>query len=98
MLVAAATVPIVLVARLVSVGAPLLLLRPVQDLGAGALPILWWGGLRGGVSIALALSIAPGPYQELILTATYANVFFSVVVQGITIGRVVARYREGEPA
>ncbi len=98
MLVAVATVPVVLVARLVSVGVPLLLLRPVQNLGAGALPILWWGGLRGGISIALALSIAPGPYQELILTATYATVFFSVLVQGTTIGRVAARYRRGEPA
>ena len=93
MLVAAAVVPIVLVARAVSVAAPLLLLRPFQRLGSGAFPILWWGGLRGGISIALALSLAPGPFQELILAATYVTVVFSVMVQGTTIGRVAARYR-----
>ena len=93
MLVAAATVPVVLAARLISVAAPLTLLRPIQSLGTGALPILWWGGLRGGISIALALSIPKGPHQELILAATYAVVFFSVLVQGSTIGRVAARYR-----
>ncbi len=97
MLLAAATIPIVLAARIVSVAAPLTLLRPFQSLGAGSLTILWWGGLRGGISIALALSIPVGPYQELILAATYAVVVFSVLVQGSTIGRVAARYRlEGE--
>ncbi len=95
MLVATAAIPIVLVARLVSVAVPLALLHPVQSLGRGALPILWWGGLRGGVSIALALSIPTGPYQELILASTYAVVFFSVLAQGSTIGRVAARYRVG---
>jgi monovalent cation:H+ antiporter, CPA1 family len=93
MLLAASTVPIVLVARLLSVALPLSLTRARESLGRGALPILWWGGLRGGISIALALSIPAGPFQELILAATYATVFFSVLVQGTTIGRVAARYR-----
>ena len=93
MLVAIATIPIVLLARLLSVGTPLLLLYRIHNLGPGSLPILWWGGLRGGISIALALSIPAGPNQELILTATYVVVFFSVLAQGSTIGRLARRYR-----
>ena len=98
MLVALATIPIVLFARLISVGLPLLVLSRVHGLGRGSLPILVWGGLRGGISIALALSIPAGPYKALILAATYAVVFFSVLVQGSTIGRLARRYRSDEPA
>ena len=93
MLIAAATIPIVLVGRLISVSLPLLLLRRVHGLGRAALPILWWGGLRGGISIALALAIPKGSAQEPILAATYAVVFFSVLVQGSTIGRLARRYK-----
>ena len=96
MLIAAATIPIVLVARLVSVSLPLLLLSRVHGLGRAALPILWWGGLRGGISIALALAIPKGSAQELILASTYAVVFFSVLVQGSTIGRLARRYKPDE--
>ena len=96
MLVALAVVPIVLLARLVSVGGPLLVLYRISSLGRGALPILVWGGLRGGISIALALSIPKGPNQELILAATYAVVVFSVLVQGATIGRLARRYKPEE--
>ena len=96
MLIGAATIPIVLAARFVSVGLPLLLLYKINDLGRSAMPILVWGGLRGGISIALALSIPAGPYQELILTATYAVVFFSVLAQGSTIGYLARRYKPDE--
>ena len=96
MLFGAATIPLVLLARLISVGLPLMLLHRIQELGRAALPVLWWGGLRGGISIALALSIPKGPNQELILTATYAVVFFSVLVQGSTIGRLARRYKPEE--
>ena len=96
MIVAVATIPIVLLARLISVGAPLIVLSRINNLGRGTLPILWWGGLRGGISIALALSIPAGPYQELILAATYAVVFFSVLVQGSTIGRLARRFKPEE--
>ena len=96
MIVAVATIPIVLLARLVSVGAPLFALSRIHNLGRGTLPILWWGGLRGGISIALALSIPQGPYQEMILASTYAVVFFSVLVQGSTIGRLARGYKPDE--
>ena len=98
MLVALTTIPIVLAARFLSVGLPLLVLTRVHTLGRGSLPILVWGGLRGGISIALALSIPAGPYQELILAATYAVVVFSVLVQGSTIGRLARRYRPDDNA
>ena len=98
MLVALATIPIVLLSRLISVGLPLIVLTRVHTLGRGSLPILVWGGLRGGISIALALSMPGGPYQELVLAATYAVVVFSVLVQGSTIGRLACRYRPDHAA
>lgn len=96
MLIALAVIPIVLAARFASVGGPLMVLYRISGLGRGSLPILVWGGLRGGISIALALSIPKGPNQELILAATYAVVFFSVLVQGSTIGRLARRYKPEE--
>ena len=99
MALAVATIPIVLAARFIAVGMPLFLLKRIQNLGPAAVPLLWWGGLRGGISIALALAIPKGPAQELILAATYACVIFSVLVQGSTIGRLARRYKplEDEP-
>ena len=49
-----------------------------------------WGGLRGGISVALALSIPSGPEREALLTVTYIIVVFSILVQGLTIERLVA--------
>ncbi|MCH7500054.1 MAG: cation:proton antiporter, partial [Nitrospinae bacterium] len=50
-----------------------------------------WGGLRGGISVALALSLPPSPQRELILMMTYVVVVFSILVQGLTIGKLVQR-------
>jgi len=80
---------IVLVARAASVGFSALLIRPRRRFERGALVALTWGGLRGGISIALALSLPPGPERQLILTATYVIVVFSVLVQGLTISRLI---------
>ena len=66
--------------------------------GSGALPILWWGGLRGGISIALALSLPEGLTRDLLLAATFAAVLFSVLVQRATLGRVIARYQTPKTA
>ena len=82
-------VPLVLLARLFSVGLPVSLLRPLRRFSPGAVRVLTWGGLRGGVSVALALSLPPGPERDLILTLTYVVVVFSVLVQGLTVGPVV---------
>lgn len=80
------SIPLVLFARLMAVGLPFALLRRFTPFTRGALPVLVWGGLRGGISIALALSLPDGQMKELILTATYVVVIFSVVVQGATMG------------
>ena len=88
--IAFAAVPLVLVARALSVGAPLMTLGRRLPLRAN-LPVLVWGGLRGGISIALALSLPTGPERPVLLTSTYVVVLFSVLVQGLTVGRLIAR-------
>ncbi len=55
----------------------------------GAARVLWWGGLRGGISIALALSLPAGPVRDLVLAATFGAVLFSVLVQRATLGRLI---------
>jgi len=97
-LIVAAAIPIALVGRFVSVSAPILLLSFLRSFPPGSIPILAWGGLRGGVSVALALSLPDSPAKPIILTATYAVVIFSIVVQGLTVKRVVARWGSAEKA
>jgi CPA1 family monovalent cation:H+ antiporter len=90
LIVGAAAVPLVLVARTLSVGAPLAFWRKSLPF-ASAMPVMVWGGLRGGISIALALSLpAEGP-KDMLVTATYVVVLFSVLIQGATIGKVISR-------
>jgi CPA1 family monovalent cation:H+ antiporter len=93
-----AAVPLVLLARSIAVVAPLAVLRPILSLGRLAPLTLIWGGLRGGISVALALGLPDGPARSIALAATYIVVFFSVIVQGGTIERVLARARLREPS
>jgi CPA1 family monovalent cation:H+ antiporter len=83
-------IPLVLLARTVSVTGPLAIMRPFLTLGSLALPTLIWGGLRGGISIALALGLPDGPARSIVLAASYVVVLFSVIVQGGTIARLSA--------
>jgi Na+:H+ antiporter len=91
-------VVIVLVARLVSVGLPVWLLRRSERFDPSMVPILVWGGLRGGISVALALSLPPEaagdsvPRREVILATTYVVVVFSILVQGLTVGTMTRRW------
>lgn len=84
-------VPVLLLTRWVSVAVPMALLRFRKKLGPGAGAIMTWGGLRGGISVALALSLPQGPEREVILAVTYVLVVFSNLVQGPTMSRL-ARY------
>jgi CPA1 family monovalent cation:H+ antiporter len=89
LLPALAAVLIVLVSRLASVSFSSSLLGRKRKLAKGSALVLTWGGLRGGISIALALSLPAVPERHLILAATYVIVVFSILVQGLTIGRVI---------
>ncbi len=85
-----AAIPLVLVARTIAIGAPLAFWQKSLPLKS-TMPVMVWGGLRGGISIALALSLPAGDAKSLIVTATYVVVLFSVLVQGSTIGTVIRR-------
>jgi len=83
-------IPLVMIARALSVGAPLVFWQRSLPF-ASTMPVMVWGGLRGGISIALALSLPTGEIKNLLVTATYVVVLFSVLVQGSTVSRVIAR-------
>lgn len=87
-----------LAARLITVSLPIRIFRASFGLPPGSWKILTWGGLRGGISVALALSLPPGPSKDLVVTFTYVIVIFSILVQGLTIGAVVKRTIPCEPA
>lgn len=82
-------IPVVLLARFISVSLPVTLLRFRREFSQGVVKIMTWGGLRGGISVALALSIPAGDQRDVILMATYVIVVFSIVVQGLTISRLI---------
>ena len=84
-------IPVVLLARFVSVGIPVTLLRPLRSFTPHAVKVLTWGGLRGGISVALALSLPAGAERDLILTVTYVIVVFSILVQGLSVGRLIRK-------
>lgn len=86
------TVCIVLLSRYLSILIPFTLARRWLDLDNKAPLMLTWGGLRGGLSIAMALSVGNQvPHKELIVTITYAVVLFSVIIQGLTMQRLIKR-------
>jgi CPA1 family monovalent cation:H+ antiporter len=80
-----------LLARLLSIVLPLVLLRRTLRIHINNSLILTWGGLRGGISVALALSLPDSPYRDLIITASFCIVVFSVLFQGLTLNKVINR-------
>jgi len=87
----ALAVPLVLVARLAAVGGPVLLIGRFRSFVRGTIPVLTWGGLRGGISVALALSMPEVAEKSAILAATYAVVIFTLIVQGLSLRAVIKR-------
>ena len=84
-------IPLMLMARFVAVSIPIKFLSTFKEFTQGAIPVLTWGGVRGGISVALALSLPENEYKPLILTATYGVVVFSIIVQGLTVKGLVEK-------
>jgi CPA1 family monovalent cation:H+ antiporter len=95
-------IPVVLLARFIAVGGPFVVLRRLpgvdRQFTPHAVKVLTWGGLRGGISVALALSIPKVVHgqvvseRDVILAVTYVVVIFSITVQGLTVGRLIKRW------
>ena len=82
------TIIIALLARLIVVGMTTRTFRHQLNLPIGAWKVLTWGGLRGGISVALVLQLPSGTERDILLALTYAVVVFSILVQGLSIGKV----------
>ncbi len=91
MLLGVFAIVIVLLARWISILFPMLVLPFSKYFAKGSMTVLVWGGLRGGVSIGLVLSMNNGAYKDILLEITYFVVVFSIVVQGLTVGKVAQK-------
>ena len=80
-----------LLSRLLTVGVPIAVLGKRFRLPEGAWGVMTWGGLRGGISVALALSLPPGAARDIVVSLTYLVVVFSILIQGMSIGKLVKR-------
>jgi CPA1 family monovalent cation:H+ antiporter len=88
---AALAIPVVLAARFASISVAALMPWLRHEFPPRVVALLTWGGLRGGISIALALSLPGGPEREALLTVTYVVVVFSILVQGLTLSPLLKR-------
>lgn len=86
-----AAIGLSLVARLAAVAIPVMLLSRWRKFGRDVVPIMAWGGLKGGISVALALSLPDSEWKPIILSATYIVVLFSIIIQGLTIAPLAKR-------
>ena len=91
-LLGVACIFIVLFSRFLSILIPFKTLLRRNPYSKGSLPVMVWGGIRGGVSIALVMSLPNGEWKELLLEITYIVVLFSIMVQGLTVGTVAKKF------
>jgi CPA1 family monovalent cation:H+ antiporter len=91
LVLAIAAIPIVLAARLIAIGVPAVASWSSQLMSTKYVPFLTWAGIRGGISVALALSVPDSPAKPSILAATYVVVLFSIIVQGSSLGWLARR-------
>lgn len=87
---------VVLIARFISIKIPSVIIPFKEKFTKGTVALLVWGGLRGGVSIALALSVPDSEYKNVIIASTYVVVIFSILVQGLSVGRLAQRVKRFE--
>lgn len=98
-LIGLVSIPMVLFCRWVCVLTPVSILRATKvPFNPHAVKVMTWGGLRGGISIALALTLPEGSERELLLVATYCIVLFSIIVQGLTIGPLLKKASDNQPS
>ena len=83
-----AMVAVCLLARLVAVAVPVAIRHRYENQPRDVIPIMTWGGLKGGISVALALSLPDSEWKPAILSATYVVVVFSIIVQGLSVARL----------
>ncbi|WP_045389018.1 sodium:proton antiporter [Falsirhodobacter sp. alg1] len=88
-LLGAMAIPLALLARVCAIGLPVAIIQRFQSFARGTVPVLTWAGLRGGISVALAMSIPEVSEKSPILAATYAVVLFTLIVQGLTLRRLI---------
>lgn len=82
---------VLIFARFFSLYFPALFFRFKKELGTKSLLIMTWGGLRGGISIALSLSLPSSPFKNIIVSITFVIVIFSIIVQGVTVEKVIKK-------
>lgn len=87
-------IPVLLLIRFILVLLPVTVFKTFKEFSRGTVPILTWGGLRGGLSVALVLSLPDSNVRDMLLLITYCIVVFSIIIQGLTIGRLANSYAE----